>query len=48
MSGLVYAIDQVYYRWLAVVKRWDEVNSPDRQPRYDNMREEIVSRFRSE
>jgi glycosyltransferase involved in cell wall biosynthesis len=45
MAGLVYAIDQVYYRWLAVVKRWDEVNSPTRQPRYDRQREEILSRF---
>lgn len=45
MAGLVYAIDQMYYRWLTVVKRWDELESPRRQPRYDRMREDIVSGF---
>ncbi len=42
MAGLTYAIDRAYYRYLSMAKRWDERHVPERQARYDRMREDLL------
>jgi glycosyltransferase involved in cell wall biosynthesis len=45
MAGLAWVVDRAYYRWLSLVKRWDESEVDKRPAEYDRQREEIVSRF---
>jgi (heptosyl)LPS beta-1,4-glucosyltransferase len=45
MPGLVYALNQLFYRYLSVAKRWDERHRPARLERYDRMRERILAGF---
>jgi glycosyltransferase involved in cell wall biosynthesis len=45
MAGLTFALNRVYYRYLAMAKRWDESQVGLRQARYDRMRERILSGF---
>lgn len=45
MAGLTYGIHRAYYRYMAMAKRWDEAHAPQRQVRYNEMREQILSQY---
>jgi (heptosyl)LPS beta-1,4-glucosyltransferase len=45
MAGLAWIVDRMYYRFLASMKRWDQMQSPHRQAQYDEMRDKILSGF---
>jgi len=45
LAGLAWTFDRMYYRFLSLIKRWDERQVPTRQNEYDKMREEILAGF---
>jgi len=45
LAGLAWMADRMYYRFLSLIKRWDERENPKRQVEYDKMREEILAGF---
>jgi hypothetical protein len=44
-AGLFYAANSAFYAFMKAAKRWDQTRVADRQPRYDRIREKLVSGF---
>ncbi len=44
-AGLFYAANSAFYAFMKAAKRWDQTRIAERQPRYDRMRETLVSGF---
>jgi hypothetical protein len=45
LAGLFYAANAAFYAFMRTAKRWDQARIADRQPRYDRVRERLVSGF---